>query len=170
MKKYGQLYRLTETFFFERDKTLLQYPEASMNSTIDFTYETRKQSQHSYYGTGLLEVEIFDWIQCNNRIYILQGKSTIFRETWSPSINHIQWMSIIVDFAWEKTPKTASTPSSYTVIPGKRGIRWCPISLWTSWVHLVAWRVIWTSQTSPVGSQLPLRYVCKGISINDVWS
>ena len=60
LKKYGQLYRLTETFFFERDQTLLQYPETSMNSTIDFTYETRKQSQHSYYGTGLLEVEIFD--------------------------------------------------------------------------------------------------------------
>ena len=54
LQKFGRLYRLIDSFFFDSQKYLLRYPELSLNITVEASYETRKQKQHSFYGTGYI--------------------------------------------------------------------------------------------------------------------
>lgn len=58
LQKYARQYSLTDTFFFDRVKSQLRYPKNSLNTTIHDTYETRKQIQNSYYGTGKISIKI----------------------------------------------------------------------------------------------------------------
>jgi hypothetical protein len=70
LQKYARQYSLTDTFFFDKLKSQLRYPKSSLNTTVQDTYETRKHSQHSYYGTGHRTIEVVLNIRSNEQRYL----------------------------------------------------------------------------------------------------